>query len=328
MISKLKEIFNFLILSFKSLFLDILAFVEISFKDIIAIFNSSFAIIFFIYFLILLFFPILNILVFIVLIAFSIYLFRFILPKINEVIQYFINPSITEDEDSIYQDFLEKFKEIKKIQDINNLNLNLNKSNKLQILLNDFFKSFNFKEFFSYIFLSLNMIIVFNIFIIVILFFVFIFTKFYDLKIINLITFKTVKFGILDYLFIIVFSLLFIIQIIWYFLFPVIILKAIESNKIGEFYYNVLYIFDDLNDNNTLMFFKNLFVDIFWDLFVLSIFYLPFIILNLFLIKVIMTNFIFFFLLNWIVLSFFIAIFLTLFFIRFTKNYYLYFCYL
>jgi hypothetical protein len=160
------------------------------------------------------------------------------------------------------------------------------------------------------------------------LFFVFIFTKFYDLKIINLITFKTVKFGILDYLFIIVFSLLFIIQIIWYFLFPVIILKAIESNKIGEFYYNVLYIFDDLNDNNTLMFFKNLFVDIFWDLLVIIIFYLPFIILNLFLIKVIMTNFIFFFLLNWIVLSFFIAIFLTLFFIRFTKNYYLYFFYL
>jgi|GEM_PF-1826586 len=328
MISKFKEIFNFLILSFKSLFLDILFFFEISFKDIIAIFNSNFAIIFFIYFLILLFFPILNILVFIVLIAFSIYLFRFILPKINEVIQYFINPSITEDEDSIYQDFLEKFKEIKKIQDINDLNLNLNKSNKLQILLNDFFKSFNFKEFFSYIFLSLNVILVFNIFLVLMLFFVFTFTKFYDLKIINLITFKTIKFGILDYLFIIVFSLLFIIQIIWYFLFPVIILKAIEINSISEFYYNVLYIFDDLNDNNTLMFFKNLFVDIFWDLLVLSIFYLPFVIWNLFLIKVIMTNFIFFFLLNWIILSFFIAIFLTLFFIRFTKNYYLYFFYL
>jgi hypothetical protein len=328
MISKFKEIFNFLILSFKSLFLDILFFFEISFKDIIAIFNSNFAIIFFIYFLILLFFPILNILVLIVLIAFSIYLFRFILPKINEVIQYFINPSITEDEDSIYQDFLEKFKEIKKIQDINDLNLNLNKSNKLQILLNDFFKSFNFKEFFSYIFLSLNVIFVFNIFLVLMLFFVFTFTKFYDLKIINLITFKTIKFGILDYLFIIVFSLLFIIQIIWYFLFPVIILKAIETNKIGEFYYNVLYIFDDLNDNNTLMFFKNLFVDIFWDLLVLSIFYLPFVILNLFLIKIVMTNFIFFFLLNWIILSFFIAIFLTLFFIRFTKNYYLYFFYL
>jgi len=242
MISKFKEIFNFLILSFKSLFLDILFFFEISFKDIIAIFNSNFAIIFFIYFLILLFFPILNILVFIVLIAFSIYLFRFILPKINEVIQYFINPSITEDEDSIYQDFLEKFKEIKKIQDINDLNLNLNKSNKLQILLNDFFKSFNFKEFFSYIFLSLNVILVFNIFLVLMLFFVFTFTKFYDLKIINLITFKTIKFGILDYLFIIVFSLLFIIQIIWYFLFPVIILKAIESNKIGKLIASVNFI--------------------------------------------------------------------------------------
>jgi len=326
MINKLKQILNFLILSFKRLFLDIFIFVEISFKDIIAIFNSNFAIIFFIYFLILLFFPILNILVLIVLIAFSIYLFRFILPKVNEVIQYFINPSITEDEDFIYQDFLEKFQEIKKIQDINNLNLN--KSNKLQILLNDFLKSFSFQEFFSYIFLSLNVILVFNVFLILMLFFIFIFTKFYDLKIINLITFKTIKFGILDYLFIVVFSLLFIIQIIWYFLFPIIILKTIESNNISEFYYNVLYIFDDLNDNNTLMFFKNLFVDIFWDLFVLIIFYLPFIILNLFLIKVIIDNFIFFFLLNWIVLSFFIAIFLTLFFIRFTKNYYLYFCYL
>lgn len=326
MINKLKQILNFLILSFKRLFLDIFIFVEISFKDIIAIFNSNFAIIFFIYFLILLFFPILNILVLIVLIAFSIYLFRFILPKVNEVIQYFINPSITEDEDFIYQDFLEKFQEIKKIQDINNLNLN--KSNKLQILLNDFLKSFSFQEFFSHIFLSLNVILVFNVFLILMLFFIFIFTKFYDLKIINLITFKTIKFGILDYLFIVVFSLLFIIQIIWYFLFPIIILKTIESNNISEFYYNVLYIFDDLNDNNTLMFFKNLFVDIFWDLFVLIIFYLPFIILNLFLIKVIIDNFIFFFLLNWIVLSFFIAIFLTLFFIRFTKNYYLYFCYL
>ncbi len=76
------------------------------------------------------------------------------------------------------------------------------------------------------------------------------------------------------------------------------------------------------------MFFKNLFVDMFWDSFVLFIFYSPVIILNLLLIKAIVSNFIFFLLLNWLVLAFFISIFLTLIFVKIIKNYYLYFFYL
>jgi hypothetical protein len=323
---KIKEIFLFLLLSLKNLIKDIFAFINFSIRDIFAIFNSNFVIFFLIYFFLLLFFPIFNFFVIILLLSFSIYLFRFILPKINDILEYFINPSFTESDEIIYENFLEQLKNLK---DFNKLNsLDFSKSNKIQNLLNDFFKSFDFKDFFYYILLSINILIVSNIFLVLIFILNLVFTKFYSLKILNLITFKTFKFTFLDYLFIFIFSLLFMIQIIWYFLFPLIILKAIESLKIKDFYYNVLYIFDDLNDNNTLMFFKNLFIDIFWDSLVLAFFYLPFIIINLLFIKLIIANFIFFLLINWLILSIFLATFLTLFFIRFVKNYYLYFYYL
>lgn len=323
---KLKEFFIFFVLSLINLSKDILIFINFSIRDIFSIFTSNFVIFFLIYFFLLLLFPIFNFFVIILLLAFSIYLFKFILPRIQDILEYFVNPSFIQDDEVIYEKFLDQLKNLK---DFNKLsNLELNKSNKLQDLLNDFLKSFNFKEFFYYILLTLNILIISNIFLFLIFIITFIFTKFYNLKIINLITFKTFKFTFSDYLFVMIFSLFFIIQVIWYFLLPLIILKAIESDRIRDFYYNVLYIFDDLNDNNTLMFFKNLFADIFWDSLVLSIFYLPFIIINLLLIKIIITNFIFFLLVNWIILSVFLAVFLTLFFIRFIKNYYLYFNYL
>ncbi len=321
-----KEGVSYLISAFKNLIKDISIFINLSIRDIISIFSSNFSIIFLIYFFMLLFFPILNIFVLVVLLAFSIYIFKFILSRVEEVIEFFINPSLNEVDNNIYDEFLTQLKKITDFKDIDNLNLN--KPNKLQNLINEFFKAFNFKDFFYYSFIAFNVLIILNIFLIFTSLITFIFIKFYDIKIIHLITFKSIKFNIIDYLFIIIFSLLFIAQLIWYFFFPLIILKTIESDNIYSFYYNVIYIFQDLNDNNTLMFFRNLFVDIFWDSLVLFIFYLPIIILNLLLIKMIISNFIFFLLLNWIILAFFISIFLTLLFIRIVKNYYLYFFYL
>ncbi len=321
-----KEGVSYLISAFKNLIKDISIFINLSIRDIISIFSSNFSIIFLIYFFMLLFFPILNIFVLVVLLAFSIYIFKFILSRVEEVIEFFINPSLNEVDNNIYDEFLTQFKKITDFKDIDNLSLN--KPDKLQNLINEFFKAFNFKDFFYYSFIAFNVLIILNIFLIFTSLITFIFIKFYDIKIIHLITFKIIKFNIIDYLFIIIFSLLFIAQLIWYFFFPLIILKTIESDNIYSFYYNVIYIFQDLNDNNTLMFFRNLFVDIFWDSLVLFIFYLPIIILNLLLIKMIISNFIFFLLLNWIILAFFISIFLTLLFIRIVKNYYLYFFYL
>lgn len=323
---KLRDFLLYLLSSSKNLVNDIFIFISLSIRDIISVFSSNFSIIFLIYFLILLFFPILNVFVLVLLLAFSIYIFKFILSKIEEVIEFFINPSLNEVDNNIYDEFLSQFKKIKDFKDIDNLNLN--KPNKLQNLINEFFKTFNFKDFFYYLFLAFNVLVILNIFLIFTLLITLIFVKFYDIKIIHLITFKSIKFNILDYLFIIIFSLLFIAQLIWYFFFPLIILKAIESANIYNFYYNIVYIYQDLNDNNTLMFFKNLFIDIFWDFLVLFIIYLPVIILNLLLIKIIISNFIFFLLLNWLILAFFISIFLTLVFIRIVKNYYLYFFYL
>ncbi len=320
-----KEGVSYLISAFKNLIKDISIFINLSIRDIISIFSSNFSIIFLIYFFMLLFFPILNIFVLVVLLAFSIYIFKFILSRVEEVIEFFINPSLNEVDNNIYDEFLTQFKKITDFKDIDNLSLN--KPDKLQNLINEFFKAFNFKDFFYYSFIAFNVLIILNIFLIFTSLITFIFIKFYDIKIIHLLTFKIIKFNIIDYLFIIIFSLLFIAQLIWYFFFPLIILKTIESDNIYSFYYNVIYIFQDLNDNNTLMFFRNLFVDIFWDSLVLFIFYLP-IILNLLLIKMIISNFIFFLLLNWIILAFFISIFLTLLFIRIVKNYYLYFFYL
>ncbi|MCX7871311.1 MAG: hypothetical protein N2485_07075 [bacterium] len=321
-----KEGVSYLISAFKNLIKDISIFINLSIRDIISIFSSNFSIIFLIYFFMLLFFPILNIFVLVVLLAFSIYIFKFILSRVEEVIEFFINPSLNEVDNNIYDEFLTQFKKITDFKDIDNLSLN--KPDKLQNLINEFFKAFNFKDFFYYSFIAFNVLIILNIFLIFTSLITFIFIKFYDIKIIHLLTFKIIKFNIIDYLFIIIFSLLFIAQLIWYFFFPLIILKTIESDNIYSFYYNVIYIFQDLNDNNTLMFFRNLFVDIFWDSLVLFIFYLPIIILNLLLIKMIISNFIFFLLLNWIILAFFISIFLTLLFIRIVKNYYLYFFYL
>ncbi len=321
-----KEGVSYLISAFKNLIKDISIFINLSIRDIISIFSSNFSIIFLIYFFMLLFFPILNIFALVVLLAFSIYIFKFILSRVEEVIEFFINPSLNEVDNNIYDEFLTQFKKITDFKDIDNLSLN--KPDKLQNLINEFFKAFNFKDFFYYSFIAFNVLIILNIFLIFTSLITFIFIKFYDIKIIHLLTFKIIKFNIIDYLFIIIFSLLFIAQLIWYFFFPLIILKTIESDNIYSFYYNVIYIFQDLNDNNTLMFFRNLFVDIFWDSLVLFIFYLPIIILNLLLIKMIISNFIFFLLLNWIILAFFISIFLTLLFIRIVKNYYLYFFYL
>ncbi len=322
----LKKGVSYIVLALKNLIIDIFVFINLSIKDIISIFVSNFNIIFLIYFLMLLFFPILNVFILVLVIAFSIYMFKFFLTKIEELIEFFINPSLNEVDNNVYDEFLNQFRNIKDFKDIDNINLS--KPNKLQNLLNEFFKSFNFKDFFYYSFLSVNVLFILNIFTIFSLLITIIFIKFYDIKIIHLITFKSIKFSIIDYLFVIIFSLLFLVQLIWYFLFPLIILKTIESNNIYDFYYNIIYIFQDLNDNNTLMFFRNLFSDIFWDSLVLFVFYLPIVILNLLLIKTIVANFIFFLLLNWIILAFFISIFLTLLFIRIVKNYYLYFFYL
>ncbi len=108
----LKEGVSYIVLAFKNLIVDIFIFINLSIKDIISIFSSNFNIIFLIYFLMLLFFPILNVFILVLLIAFSIYMFKFILTKIEEVIEFFINPSLNETDNNFYDEFLSQFKNI------------------------------------------------------------------------------------------------------------------------------------------------------------------------------------------------------------------------
>ncbi|MCS7165631.1 MAG: hypothetical protein RMJ51_05100 [Candidatus Calescibacterium sp.] len=119
--------------------------------------------------------------------------------------------------------------------------------------------------------------------------------------------------------------LLSLLQIFLYVLFPLILLKIIESSNYVEFLNNVFRIWDDLRDENTLIFFRSLIFDTFWRFLVLVIISSPVLFFLLIFYKILISNFIFSVLIGWVLISLEVGIFLTLFVIDMVKNYYIYF---
>ncbi|MFN4219800.1 MAG: hypothetical protein ACK4GJ_02625 [bacterium] len=124
---------------------------------------------------------------------------------------------------------------------------------------------------------------------------------------------------------VVVLSLTLLIQIMLYIIFPLILLKQIECDITKELVYNLFYIWQDFYDENTLIFFRSLFFDLFWRFLTILIITLPVILFFFVFYKVILTNIIFAIFVGWLFFSLIIGLFLTLFAIDFVKNYYVYF---
>ncbi|MEN3015432.1 MAG: hypothetical protein ABDH21_05200 [bacterium] len=118
-----------------------------------------------------------------------------------------------------------------------------------------------------------------------------------------------------------------LIQIITYLLLPLILLKMVECESTKDLIYNILYIWQDLQDENTLIFFRSLIFDSFWRIVIISFFSIPFAIFFLVLYKFLIINPLFSIFMGWFIISLILGLLIVLFIIDFTKNYYVYFHY-
>lgn len=125
---------------------------------------------------------------------------------------------------------------------------------------------------------------------------------------------------------IIIFSILFLtVELIFIILSPLILLKAIEADSYKNLFYDSLRLWEELQDENTIIFFRSLFFDTFWRIITISIISFPIILFILSLYKLLFLNIFFSIFIGWLILSILLGLFVTLFIIDFTKNYYIYF---
>lgn len=127
------------------------------------------------------------------------------------------------------------------------------------------------------------------------------------------------------FILILLMSTLIFIQFMVYVISPLILLKQIESKNIKELIYNLFYIWQDFYDENTLIFFRSLFFDLFWRVIVIFFCVSPILIFLMLFYKVLITNLIFSIFMGWIFLCLIFGIFFTFFAIDFVGNYYIYF---
>ena len=118
-----------------------------------------------------------------------------------------------------------------------------------------------------------------------------------------------------------------LVYVIMYIIYPLILLKGLEAQNLQDFLNHLLYIWQDLYDENTLIFFRSLFFDLFWRLVVIFIISLPLIAFFILFYKLLIINFIFSLFFGWLFCCLIIGLFFTLFTIDLVKNYYIYFYY-
>ena len=118
-----------------------------------------------------------------------------------------------------------------------------------------------------------------------------------------------------------------LVYVIMYIIYPLILLKGLEAQGLRDFLNHLLYIWQDLYDENTLIFFRSLFFDLFWRLVVIFIISLPLIAFFILFYKLLIINFIFSLFFGWLLCCLIIGLFFTLFTIDLVKNYYIYFYY-
>lgn len=167
-----------------------------------------------------------------------------------------------------------------------------------------------------------NSLFVLLFFLFLILFFSFLVYLFIFLLKLNFFLKSLVMFVVVLSLIIIVFLLIFYLL-----LFPLVLLKIIECQGFRDLIINLVLIYQDLYDENTAIFFRSLFFDLFWRGVVLTFIFSPFLVFFFIFYKIIIANFIFALFIGWFLISLFLGLFVVFFVIDFVKNYYIYFHY-